>query len=79
MYNKFKTELSTVVNHNMLKLSLITFSKMLFVFKFGLLFLLDHVLQCGEDMPFQQYVVLKLLVKEEIPTLDIHAQLQHAY
>jgi len=63
----------------MLKLSLITFSKMLFICKISLLFLLDRVIQCGEDMPFQQYVVLELLVKEEIPTLDIHAQLKHAY
>ena len=52
---------------------------MLFVFKISLLFLLDRVLQCGEDVSFQQYVVLELLVKEEIPTLDIHAQFQHAY
>jgi hypothetical protein len=71
-----KTNLSTAVNRNMLKLSLITFSKMLFIFKTSLL---DCVLQCGEDMSFRQYVVLELLVKEEIPTLDIHAQLQHAY
>jgi len=63
----------------MLKLSLITFRKMLFVFKISLLFLLDRVLQCGADMSFRQYVVLELLVKEEIPTLDIYAQLQHAY
>jgi hypothetical protein len=52
---------------------------MLFVYKISVLFLLDRVLQCGEDMSFQQYVVLELLVKEEIPTLDIHAQFRHAY
>jgi len=52
---------------------------MLFVYKISLLFLLDRALQCGEDVSFQQYVVLELLVKEEIPTLDIHAQFWHAY
>ena len=74
-----KTNLSAVVNRNVLKLLLISFSKMLFVFIINSLFLLDPVLQCGESMSFQLCVVLEFLFEEWIPMLHIHGQLQHAY